>query len=100
MGAKDRVIGFAPAARVQLQGNRFAELYGPFADVNLLETPNWGLGPMVSYRFGRKDVDDPVVNTLPSISGGFEAGVFAGAHYVNAQGIPWRLGRRVGADRH
>lgn len=96
MGAKDRVIGVVPAGRVQFQGHRFAELYGPFLDVNLLNVPNWEFGPMVSYRFGRKDVDDSVVNALPSIGGGLEAGVFAGAHYVNADGIPWRL--RVGVS--
>ena len=96
MGAKDRVIGLVPTARLQLPGERFAELYGPIADVNLLNTRNWEFGPMVSYRFGRKDVDDPVVNTLPSIKGGIEAGAFGGYHYVNQHGVPWRL--RVGAS--
>jgi len=94
MGAKDRTTGIVPAARMQLQGHRFAELYGPFGDVNLLDVPNWEFGPMLSYRFGRKDVKDPVVNALPSIDGGIEAGVFAGYHYVNTRDIPWRL--RVG----
>jgi len=94
MGAKDRTIGIVPAARMQLEGHRFAELYGPFGDVNLLDVPNWEFGPMLSYRFGRKDVKDPVVNALPPIDGGLEAGVFAGYHYVNTRDIPWRL--RVG----
>ncbi len=94
MGAKDKVTGVVPAARVQLEGHRFAELYGPFGDVNLLDVPNWEFGPMLSYRFGRKDVEDPVVNSLPPIDGGVEAGVFAGYHYVNTGNIPWRL--RVG----
>jgi len=96
MGSKDRVIGVVPAARVQLEGHRFAELYGPFGDVNLLDVPNWELGPMLSYRFGRKDVDDPVVNLLPPIGSGVEAGIFGGWHYVNTEGIPWRL--RVGVS--
>ena len=91
MGAKDKVTGFAPAARMQLSGARFVELYGPFVDVNLLDSPYWEFGPMLAYRVGRKDVDDPVVNTLPPIDGGVEAGLFAGAHYVNTQGVPWRV---------
>ena len=91
MGARDSVGGVVPAARMQLQGNRFIEVYGPFVDVNVLDIPNWEFGPMLSYRFGREDVEDPVVNQLPSISGGLEAGFFGGWHYVNTTGIPWRL---------
>jgi outer membrane protein len=96
MGAKDRTTGIVPAARVQLEGQRFAELYGPFGDINVLDVPNWEFGPMLSYRFGRKDVEDPVVNSLPSIGAGVEAGMFGGYHYVSTQGIPWRL--RVGVS--
>ena len=91
MGARDSVGGVVPAARMQLQGNRFIEVYGPFVDVNVLDIPNWEFGPMLSYRFGRKDVEDPVVNQLPSISGGLEAGFFGGWHYINTTGIPYRL---------
>lgn len=96
MGSSDYVPGVVPAARWQFQGNRFAELYGPFVDVNVLDVPNWEFGPMLSYRFGRKGVDDPVIRELPEISGGVEAGVFGGWHYVNDTGIPWRL--RVGVS--
>jgi outer membrane protein len=96
MGSADQVVGVVPAARVQLGKHRFAELYGPFGDVNVLDIPNWEFGPMLSYRFGRKDVEDPVVNSLPPIDGGLEAGVFGGYHHVNAEGIPWRL--RVGVS--
>src|SRR5215831_9660325 len=91
MGARNHVGGIVPAGRVQFQGNRFAELYGPFADVNVLDIPNWEFGPMLSYRIGRKDVDDSVVRLLPEIDNGVEAGLFAGYHYVNDKGVPWRL---------
>jgi len=67
MGSADHVVGLVPAARVQLGGNRFAELYGPIGDVNVLDIPNWEFGPMLSFRFGRKDVKDPVVNTLDAL---------------------------------
>jgi outer membrane protein len=91
LGSKDTVAGLVPGGRVQLANNRFLEVYGPMADMNALDHPNWELGPAVSYRFGRKDVSDPVVNLLPAIEGGLEAGAFAGWHYVRLEGIPFRV---------
>jgi outer membrane protein len=91
LGAKDKVWGIVPGGRAALEKNRFVEVYGPMADMNLLDSPNWEFGPFVSYRFGRSDVKDPVVNLLPPIEGGLEAGVFAGWHLVNLEGIPYRI---------
>jgi MipA family protein len=91
LGAKDKITALVPGARVQLENHRFIEVYGPVADMNLLAHPNWELGPVLSFRFGRKDVEDPVVNLLPPIDGGLEAGVFAGWHYVRTEGIPYRV---------
>jgi outer membrane protein len=96
LGAKDKVAGLVPGGRVALEKNRFIEVYGPMADMNLVDHPNWEFGPFVSYRFGRSEVEDPVVNLLPPIEGGFEAGVFAGWHVVRTEGIPYRL--RLGAS--
>ncbi|MBI5582185.1 MAG: MipA/OmpV family protein [Deltaproteobacteria bacterium] len=93
-GSKDYVAGVAPGLRLSLPNNRFIEWYGSFADINLLPSARWQLGPMVNYRFGRSDVSDPVVNKLPEIDGTFEAGVFGSYTYTNLQGIPWRL--RIG----
>ena len=76
---------------MQLENNRFVEVYGPIVDMNVLDSPNWEFGPMASYRFGRSDVEDPVVNLLPPIDGGLEAGVFAGWHYIRTEGIPYRV---------
>ncbi|HEX6530627.1 MAG TPA: MipA/OmpV family protein, partial [Burkholderiales bacterium] len=59
LGGKERVWGIAPGARVKLENNRFLELYGPIADMNVLNSPSWEFGPAVSYRFGRSDVSDP-----------------------------------------
>ena len=91
LGAKDTVAGIVPGGRVALEKNRFIEVYGPIADMNVLDSPNWEFGPMVSYRFGRSEVKDPVVNLLPPIDGGLEAGVFAGWHFIRAEGIPYRV---------
>jgi outer membrane protein len=86
LGGKERVWGIAPGARVALEKNRFIEVYGPLADMNLADSPNWEFGPAVSYRFGRTGVD-----ALPEIEGGLEAGVFAGWHYVRMEGVPYRV---------
>jgi MipA family protein len=91
LGSKDKVAGIAPGGRVALESNRFIEVYGPMADMNLVDSPNWEFGPAISFRFGRSDVKDPVVNLLAPIDGGFEAGVFAGWHYTRLEGIPFRV---------
>ena len=91
IGAKDRIWAIVPGGRVQLEKNRFVEVYGPIADMNLLDSPSWEFGPMVSYRFGRSEVEDPVVNLLPEIDGGIEAGILAGWHYTRIEGIPYRI---------
>lgn len=91
LGSKDTVTGVAPGGRVALEDNRFVEVYGNFADANLLASSNWELGPVVMYRFGRKDVSDPVVSLLPEIEGGLEAGVFLGWRYLRVEGIPFRV---------
>src|SRR5512145_2397138 len=91
MGSKERIWAVVPGGRVQLENNRFIEVYGPIVDINLVDSPNWELGPILSYRFGRSEVEDPVVNLLPPIDGGLEAGIFAGWHYVRTEGIPYRV---------
>jgi outer membrane protein len=91
MGAKERIWALAPGGRVALENNRFVEVYGPMADMNVLDSPNWEFGPFAAWRFGRSGVTDPVVGLLPEIDGGLEAGVFAGWHYVRTEGVPYRL---------
>ncbi|HSA68448.1 MAG TPA: MipA/OmpV family protein, partial [Burkholderiales bacterium] len=61
MGSKERIWAVVPGGRVQLEKNRFVEVYGPIVDMNVLDSPNWEFGPMASYRFGRSEVEDSVV---------------------------------------
>jgi outer membrane protein len=91
MGSKERIWAVVPGGRVQLEKNRFVEVYGPIVDMNVLDSPNWEFGPMASYRFGRSEVEDSVVNLLPPIDGGLEAGIFAGWHHIRTEGIPYRV---------
>lgn len=48
LGSKDKVGGLVPGGRVALEKNRFIEVYGPIADMNVLDHPNWEFGPAVS----------------------------------------------------
>lgn len=91
MGSRDVVGGIVPGGRMQFSEHRFVELYGPLADVNVVNVPNWEFGPMLNYRLGRSDVKDDVVDRLPAIGGGVEGGVFGGYNYTKVDGIPWRV---------
>jgi hypothetical protein len=59
MGSRDSVVGVLPAARVQLQGNRFAELYGPIRrrrgqshrEANRGDRNQWTAGGGIGYAW-------------------------------------------------
>ena len=59
------------------QGARYLELQGTSLRANLLASPSFEAGPVLSYRFGRQDADDAAVAALPEIDDTLEAGVFA-----------------------
>lgn len=90
-GASDSMAGAVPGARVSLDGGRFVEWYGPYADANLITDEHWEAGPVLNVRLGRSDVTDPVVATLPEIGMGLEAGGYVGWHYLQTTGIPYRV---------
>lgn len=90
-GSKERIVGVVPGARVELSQGRFLEWYGPYLGVNLIRNSSWEAGPVLNFRFGRQDVDDPVVATLPEIATGLEAGAYIGWHYWNTEGFIYRL---------
>lgn len=79
LGSDENALGVAPIGRVSLGGNRFARLVVNDIRANLLDHPNWQLGPVGVWRFGREDVDDPVVRKLHEIDQSFSLGLF-GAH--------------------
>ena len=96
-GSSDYVWGAAPGLYYQFKdSNRFVEWYGPIVDVNLLDSPDWQIGPIFSFQFGRNDVDDKIISRLPDVDNTVEGGVVVSYIYNNLEGIPWRL--RVGAQ--
>ncbi|MGL4207675.1 MAG: MipA/OmpV family protein [Aeromonadaceae bacterium] len=90
-GSKESMAGAIPGARIALDKGRFVEWYGPYLGMNLVQDTHWEAGPVLNVRLGRSEVDDPVVATLPEFGMGLEAGGFVGWHYLNTEGIPYRV---------
>lgn len=78
MGSNDYTFGAAPLMQVYFSGNRYASLIGNELRVNLLNDAHWRVGPSVIYRFGRKSVDDDVVNRVHELDDSLALGGFAG----------------------
>ncbi len=68
-----------PIAGGQLQyGNYYAQLLGPSLKVNVLDSKQFNLGPLLGYRGGRDDdVENDAVSRLSEIDSAVEAGLFA-----------------------
>ncbi len=95
-GSREQAFGAVPGVRLKIgDGNRFFEWYGPVADINLIDSPNWQFGPALGLRLGRHDADDAVVQKLPEIDATTEGGIMASWYKANTQGVPWTL--RIGA---
>jgi len=76
LGSSDYNVGAAPFGRLSLGGARFVRLMANELRVNLLDHPNWQLGPVGLWRFGREDVDNPVVERVHHIDDSFSLGLF------------------------
>lgn len=101
LGSDNYMAGAAPFGRLSLGGERYVSLEGNYLSLNLLDNPNWRVGPALLYRFGRDDgTDDPVVALLPEIDDTVDAGLFAAYEIVNPGEARdrWRFGGNVLAD--
>lgn len=102
-GSDDSKVGVAPLARLSLGGSRFVRLFANEIRLNLLDNRNWQLGPVGLWRFGREDVDNPVVNRVHEIDDAFSLGLFGGYVWRDPQEIrriagvgAWALGDATG----
>jgi MipA family protein len=77
-GSSDYNLGAAPFGRLSLGGSRFISLLGNDVRLNLLDNDHWQLGPMGVWRFGREDVENPVVDRVHHIDDSLSLGVFGG----------------------
>ena len=83
LGSNDYTIGGAPAGLMKFgSSERFARLIVTELSVNVLDSRNWRLGPVLNYRLARDDVDDSVVGQMRDIDGTVEAGVFGGWTWI------------------
>ena len=79
LGSDDYQVVAAPLFRYTFQGQeRYIQLNVTELSVNLLDNPNFVLGPVVNYRPGRDDVDDNVVDKMKKIDDTVDVGVTAG----------------------
>ncbi len=90
VGSDDLAPGGLPLARLSWE-NRYVSLEGNYLAVNLVNHPVIRFGPAGLYRFGRDDVDDNIVDRLPSIDDTVELGGFAGLEFVDDEDPRKRL---------
>jgi outer membrane protein len=86
-GSKDYDLGAAPFARLSLGGTRFVRLMANEVRVNVLDHPNWQLGPVGLWRFGREDVENPVVDKVHDIDDSISLGLFGGYLWRDPQDV-------------
>lgn len=77
IGSKDLGFGAVPFARVSW-GEHYLEIAGTYGALNLLNHPNWRVGPAGVVRLGRNDVGNDAVNDLPDIDPSLNLGAFVG----------------------
>ncbi|MFY9976138.1 MAG: MipA/OmpV family protein, partial [Chromatiaceae bacterium] len=87
LGSSDYDLGVAPFARLSLGGSRFVRLMANEIRLNLLDNRDWQLGPVGLWRFGRDDVDNPVVERIHSIDDSLSLGLFGARVWRDPQEI-------------
>jgi len=92
VGSDDYTVGIAPAGKVHWDpSERYIRLIASELSVNIIDSKNWSLGPLANYRFGRKNVDDSVVDKMEDIDGTVELGVFGGWTWIGPDDPRQRL---------
>ncbi|MDJ0983120.1 MAG: MipA/OmpV family protein [Kiloniellales bacterium] len=76
-GSEDYDIVPLPNLAVQ-KGHRYGELLGTKIESNLINHPNWRLGPSANFRSGYNDVSDKRVDNLTDRGSSFELGLSGG----------------------
>ena len=72
-GADDNTRAIAPAGRLNF-GERYVSLEANYLSINLLDHPNWRIGPAGILRFGRSDAESGLSDISMSLDlGGFVA---------------------------
>ena len=83
-GSDDYQFVAGPFGRYTFKGERYVELIATQLSANLIDHPILRLGPAANLRFGRDDVDDPVVDQLTDVDTTLEIGLTGGIEIDNA----------------
>jgi len=79
VGSEDYTAVAAPIVRYTFEKQyRYIQLMATTLSFNVLNHPNFTLGPALNYRPGRKDVENDRVDDMEDIDATAEAGIFAG----------------------
>jgi outer membrane protein len=81
-GSDDFKFGAAPLLMYKFTGDRYVQVIGNKAFLNVSNHPNWEAGLKGVYRLGRKKVDDPLVSGLDKVDDSLELGGFIGYRHV------------------
>lgn len=81
-GSDGFIFGGLPVAMMSLEGERYVQLLGTYLSANVVDDPHFRFGPVANYRFGRKDVDDPVVAQVHEVDGAVELGLSVGGEWI------------------
>ncbi len=92
VGSDDTTVAAAPAGRLTFGKNQEIKLVATTLSSNLLGHEFLRLGPTINYRFGRKSVDDELVDLMNDIDGTFEVGATVGLDFRNDTNPRFRFG--------
>jgi outer membrane protein len=81
-GSEDYTFALAPLLMYKFKGERYVQLVGNKAYLNVLNHPNWEAGLKVVFRGGRSDVKNSLVDTLDGVDSSLELGGFVGYKQV------------------
>jgi outer membrane protein len=84
LGSDNYTVAAAPFFRYTFaDSERYLQLIATELSFNVLNHPNFVLGPVLNYRPGRSDVEDDVVDEMDEIDGTVDLGITAGYIWKN-----------------
>lgn len=91
-GARSRSMAVAPLFNYKFKASeRSVTVLGPVASFNIVDNRAFNAGPILRYRPGRADADDPVIAQLHEVDATVDAGVFVSYGWIGEPEWPWRV---------
>lgn len=97
-GADSRSLAAGPFLHYRFpDSQRSIAMLGPLLTFNVVDNSAWHAGPVLRYRQGREDADNPVVHQLHKIDSTAEAGAFVSYVFSGKGSVPWLAQISTGA---